>query len=144
MKTNYPKINVGVTRGCPAVLAFIFTRAGTKVYFGSYDNIRTWHSQGGLCHGIVLSYHRGRIFSRKWMLFGYGSEQDSHKEYFSLERTNARKWNSFGFQNRVVPSGMTETRNTWYLLKKNVNGGSGAVVWGKWRKLPQEFLKELG
>ena len=142
MNLDYPKINVGVTRGYPAVMAFIFTKDGTKVYFGSYDKIRDWFSTGDLCHGIVLNYHRGRIFNRKWMLFGYGSEIGSYREYFTLERTNARKW-KIGRTERLVPAGMTETRNTWYLLKHNGIGGT-PIIWGRWRKLPQKYLNQFG
>jgi len=144
MKAKYPKINVGITPGYPGVLAFVFTKNGTRVYFGSYDKIKKWLCQSELCHGIVLSYHNKRIFNRSWMLFGYGSEARYNGTYFTLQRTNAHKWNSFGFANidRLIPAGMTETRNTWYLLKHNSQQGT-PIIYGRWRKLPQQYLKQL-
>ena len=134
---EYRRINVGIARGYPAVLAFVFEKAETMVYFGSYDKIIEYLRNEDLVHGIVLSYQNGVIIVRHWTLFGKGSVRNDFGTYYSLKRTNCCKWKYFG-----IPRGMTEKRNTWYLLKHE-KGFTIPVVVGKWRKLPQKYLNNL-
>ena len=109
-------IDLGVERGLPFAMAFLFTRKGVAVYTGSFNRIVAGCSGLEPCHGIVHTYAHDMI-RKTWHMFGKGGytlRYESTAEPFS-KRPGRRH----------------------YILNKN------GVKIAKFRKLPSCYLRQL-
>ena len=57
-KQIYPKLDLGMSKGYPFVMAFAFQMDGIRVYTGSWININNYCLKNGiLCHAKVIYYN---------------------------------------------------------------------------------------
>jgi len=118
---------VGVQRGSPACMAFLFTPEGTKVLFGDHYAIAEHARTMPTCHGIVHSYAMAGIH-KYWMLFGPATNLELLRVDSKAKRGHTRVTLK---KLKVWP------KRSCYMLH------DGSKVIRIWRKLPSRYLNEL-
>jgi len=138
MRENPQSIDVGVNKGSPFCMAFLFAKDGLKVYSGSIDRIESATSTMPVCHGIVHIYCKISNMRKYWSLFG-------NRRGLELLKLSWRK-NDRRFSGRYV-----KKNHKYILYSGEVDDYYGFEprplkefkLIASWRRLPSEFLNEL-
>jgi len=142
-KQIYPKLDLGMSKGYPFVMAFAFQMDGIRVYTGSWININNYCLKNGiLCHAKVIYYNALDHESKKvekYEILGNDLSNVNRESSFLL------RWGSNKSLYHAFPE-LTEqfsSHNRYYLIKIDYKKNKAEIV-KSYRRLPHTFLRELG
>jgi len=148
IKQIYPRLDFGMDKGYPLVMAFAFQMDGIHVYTGSWMNINNYCLKNGiLCHAKVIYYHVLDHESKKIEKYEIlGNDLSSIRESSFLLRWGSNKSLYRAFPEFYTFPELTEefsSHNRYYLIKVDYKNDKAEIV-KSYRRLPHTFLRELG
>jgi len=140
-KQIYPKLDLGISKGYPFVMAFAFQMDGIHVYTGSWMNINNYCLKNGiLCHARIIYYDNS--FSKKlekYVILGNNLSL-AHRETSFLLIWGSNKSLHYSFPELTKEF---SSHNRWYLIRTDYKTDKREII-KSYRRLPHSFLRELG
>jgi len=146
IKQIYPRLDFGMDKGYPLVMAFAFQMDGIHVYTGSWLSINNYCLKNGiLCHARVVYYNSLDHESKKVEKYGILGDDLSNvdRESSLVLEWGSRK--SLSLKYDIFPNLIEEfsPHKRYYLIKVDYKNDKAEII-KSYRRLPHTFLRELG